>query len=114
MEDLRLQEWSKKHTAPATQQIVEAFPGAAKSKARYVIEYLEVSGSAAGDLQILDDNNTAIDGYYFAFGVGVPIKITFPLKKIPLGRGFRYTTTGGGNHNVIIKYRLLEEAAQFE
>lgn len=106
---VKLLEFAKKHTAPVSQQVVEAFPGATYARARFVIDYIEVSGSAAGDLQLLDDNNAAIDGYYFAFGVGVPVKITFPLKKITLGRGFRYTTTGGGNHNVLIKYHLEQE-----
>lgn len=105
----QLQEYSKKHTAPATQIVVAEFPN--NANLHYVIDYIYVSGSAAGDLQILDDTNTAIDGYYLNWAAGKFSVVHKELRRLPANRGFRYTTTGGGNHNVIIKYHLEDTAA---
>lgn len=105
MSDLQLQEYSKKHTAAGTQIVVAAYPN--NTNSRYVIDYIEAGGSAAGDLQILDDTNTAVDGYFFSWGIGGQVQVSgVALKKIPINRGIRYTTANGGNHNVIIKYHL--------
>lgn len=105
MDELQLKEYSKKHTSAATLTVVEAF-SATYPDSRWVLDSIEAGGSAAGDLQILDDTNTAVDGYFFSWGTGGQVVVNIPLKKIPIGRGFRYSTTNGGNHNVIIKYHL--------
>lgn len=105
MRDVLLQEYSKKHTSAATQIVVEAY-NSAYPQARWVIDYIEAGGSAAGDLQILDDNNTAVDGYFFSWGAGGQVRVEKQLKNLPVGRGFRYSTTNGGNHNVVFKYHL--------
>jgi hypothetical protein len=96
-------EFSKKHTSAATNQIVEAYPN--ESDVRFVITDLIFGGSAAGTLQILDDTNTAIDGYFWTWAAGQTVFIEkVALKKLPKNRGIRYSTTDGGNHSVTIKY----------
>jgi hypothetical protein len=98
-------EWSKKHTAAATLQAVAAAQSDAEK--RYVIDSITVVADAEGTIQIYDSDNNAIDGYFFPFSGpgGIDLKNMF-LKQLPLGKGFKYSTTDGGNHSVIIKYHL--------
>lgn len=96
-------EWKKKHTAPVTGQVVASAP--VDTDKRHVIDFLWINGDEAGTLQILDSDDNAIDGYFFTFGAngGVCIEGAF-LEGIPLGKGFKYTVTGGGDYSVIIKH----------
>lgn len=101
--DIGLLEYSKKHTSAATQIVVTEYPN--NPTIHYVIDYLDAGGSAAGSIQLLDDTNTVIDGYYWNWAAGKRA-IAKNLINLPVNRGFRYTTTDGGNHNVIIKYHI--------
>ena len=100
-------EFSAKYTSTQTHTVVEPFPAFDPTNARIVIDFLYVGGDALGTLQLEDDTNTVIPGYFFVFGASIPTMIDKEfLKNCPLGRGLRLTTTGGGNHAVIIKYHF--------
>lgn len=99
---MQYKEYSKKFTSAQTNTVVEAYPNEAGM--RFVIHEIIYSGDAAGTLQILDDTNTAVDGYFWAIGAGGTVTVKGPLKKLPVNRGIRITTTLSGNHSVTIKY----------
>jgi hypothetical protein len=96
-------EFVKKHSAAIVGQVVEAAP--ASSSTRFVIDDIWCDGSANGTLQILDSDDVAVDGYFFTYAAnsGFVLEDKF-LKKLPQGKGFKYTQTGGGNYAVGIKY----------
>jgi hypothetical protein len=96
-------EYAAKHAAPQTNVVVVAPTGDAAK--RWVVDFVWVNGDAAGTLQLKDSDNADIAGYFFTFGAngGVCIEKAF-LEKLGLNKGLRYSTTGGGNHSVIIKY----------
>jgi hypothetical protein len=106
MSNIKLEytEFAKKHTAPATLQVVATSPGSSRN--RIIIDYIECGGDAAGSLQLVDGGNVAIDGYFFTWAAGGQIVVDVPLKGLGLNTGLKYTTALGGNHNVIIKYHV--------
>lgn len=100
-------EFAKKHTGPATAEVVSAAPGVSPSESpkRIVVDALFVSGSAAGTIQLLDGDGAAVDGYFFCWAAGGNVNLTKAfLKKLPASKGLKYSTTDGGNHAVVIKY----------
>ena len=100
-------EYKKKHTAAATTQVIAAPPS--DPDWRIVIDFLMFGGDTAATMQLLDDTNAEIDGYFWPYGAngGVVMEDVF-LKGLTKGRGLRYTQVGGGNWTIICKYHYEE------
>lgn len=106
-------EYAKKFTAAKTNEVIVAPPldsaGNADLTRHYVIDFLMVTGDAAGSLQIDDNDNTAVDGYFWPYAANTHVKIGGKfLRKLGAGKGIRFTQTGGGNYSVIVKYHLAK------
>ncbi len=106
----QLQEFAAKYAAPQSHASVVGDP--VDSGSRYVIDSIYVGGDADGTLQIEDTTPTAVAGYFFPFSASRPTQVDGKfLKGLPKGKGIKITTTGGGNHAVVIKYDLRADGA---
>ena len=108
-EKAQLQEYAAKFTSRQSHVSIVGDPA---SGVRYVIDSLYIGGDADGSLQLEDSTGAAIAGYFFVFGANIPCQISEAfLKKATLSKGLKLTTTGGGNHAVVIKFHPAADGA---
>lgn len=101
----RIEEFTRKHTAPGTNVIVE--PSTSDPLVQFVIDRVIVGGTAAGSFKLLTDDNLPIAGLEFSWR---PSRRVFVVgfDGLTPGSGIRYSTLQGGTHNVTIEYRRVD------